>query len=53
MFQAAPDVVAADQRREAERVFMTFHKTVAPYALCKHILGQYDSVIAINCYSLL
>jgi len=40
--KASPDVVSAQQRRDAEQVFITFQQSQASFDVCKYLLGQFD-----------
>ena len=40
--KASPDVVSAQQRRDAEQVFITFQHSRASLHVCKNLLGQWD-----------
>ena len=40
--KASPDVVSAQQRRDAEQVFVTFQHSQASLDVCKNLLGQRD-----------
>jgi len=40
--KASPDVVSAQQRRDAEQVFVAFQHSQASFDVCKSLLGPYD-----------
>jgi len=39
LYKASPDVVSAQQRRDAEHVFITFQHSQASFEVCKNLLG--------------
>lgn len=43
LFQAPPNLVSPDQRREAEAIILDFRKIKSPYQLCKEILESSSS----------
>jgi len=55
--KASPDVVNAEQRRDAEQVFITFQHSQSSFDVCKNLLGWcdflnfflYTSPIFMNC----
>jgi len=38
--KASPDVVSAQQRRDAEQAFVAFQHSQASFDVCKNLLGQ-------------
>jgi len=49
--KASPDVVSAQQRRDAEQVFVTFQHSQASFDVCKYLLGQCDLFVILALFT--